>query len=72
MRKLSVVFIALAMVFAFSVNAMAAQALFYTEKERLPTPPTKELEIYGSVRVLDSSWSDAESVGKWFVCTDCL
>lgn len=51
MRKLSVVFIALAMVFAFSVNAMAAQALFYTEKERLPTAPTKEIEIYGSVRL---------------------
>ncbi len=51
MRKLSVVFVALALVVGFSVNAMAAQALFYSEKERLATAPTKELEVYGSVRV---------------------
>lgn len=51
MRKLSVVLVALALVVGFSVNAMAAQALFYSEKERLATPPTKELEVYGSVRV---------------------
>jgi hypothetical protein len=50
MRKLSVVFVALALVVGFSVNAMAAQALFYSEKERLATAPTKELEVYGSVR----------------------
>jgi len=57
MRKLSVVFVALALVVGFSVNAMAAQALFYTEKERLPTAPTKELELYGSVRV-QTYWQD--------------
>ena len=51
MRKLSVVFVALALVVGFSVNAMAAQALFYSEKERLTTAPTKELEVYGSVRI---------------------
>ena len=51
MRKLSVVFVALALVVGFSVNAMAAQALFYSEKERLATAPTKELEVYGSVRI---------------------
>ena len=65
MRKLSVVFIALAMVFAFSVNAMAAQALFYTEKERLPTSPTKELEVYGSIR-MNTFWQsiDKESASS--------
>ena len=41
----------MALLLGFSVNAMAAQALFYTEKERLPTAPAKELEVYGSVRV---------------------
>jgi hypothetical protein len=51
MKKLSVVFVALTIVFAFSVAAMAAQALIYSELERLPTPPTKSVEIYGSVRV---------------------
>ena len=51
MKKLSVVFVALTMVFTFSVAAIAAQALFYSEKERLSVPPTKELEVYGSVRV---------------------
>lgn len=51
MRKISIVFVALALVVGFSVNAMAAQALFYSEKERLTTAPTKELEVYGSVRV---------------------
>ena len=45
MRKLSVVFVALALVVGFSVNAMAAQALFYSEKERLAVAPTKELEV---------------------------
>src|SRR5512134_252815 len=48
MRKLSVVFLALALVVGFSFNAMAAQGLYYTEKTG--TPVAKELEIYGSVR----------------------
>jgi len=51
MRKISIVLVALALVVGFSVNAMAAQALFYSEKERLSVAPTKELEVYGSVRV---------------------
>jgi len=63
MRKLSVVFVALALVVGFSVNAMAAQGLFYTEKERLATAPTKELEVYGSVRMM-TYWQslDKESI----------
>ena len=73
MRKLSVVFVALAMVFAFSVNAMAAQGLFYTEKERLPTAPTKELEVYGSVRVNTFIQSlDKEATGASFDDTDLI
>jgi hypothetical protein len=67
MRKLSVVFVALAIVMAFSVNAMAAQGLFYTEKERLTVAPTKELEVYGSIRV-QTYWfdKDAESQSTLF------
>jgi hypothetical protein len=36
MRKLSVVFVALAMVLAFSVSAMAASAIPYSSTENLP------------------------------------
>jgi hypothetical protein len=63
MRKMSVIFVALALVVGFSVNAMAAQGLFYTEKERLATAPTKELEVYGSVR-MQTYWQsyDKESI----------
>ena len=64
MRKLSVVFVALAMVMAFSVNAMAAQGLFYTEKERLTVAPTKELEVYGSVRV-QTYWFDKDAESQF-------
>jgi hypothetical protein len=51
MRKLGILFVVMALVIGFSATAMAQQKLFYTEKERLPTAPTKELEVYGSVRM---------------------
>jgi hypothetical protein len=52
MRKLIIVLVATAFVLGLCFSAMAQQRLFYMEKERLPVPPAKELEIYGSVRVM--------------------
>jgi hypothetical protein len=50
MRKLSVALVAVALVFGFTVSAMAAQGLIYTSAEQLPTT-AKMIDVYGSVRM---------------------
>jgi hypothetical protein len=51
MRKFTVVLVAVAFVLGFSVSAMAAQGLVYTQAENLPVG-AKTIDVYGSVRVM--------------------
>jgi hypothetical protein len=59
MRKLTVVLVAVAFVLGFSLSAMAAQGLVYTQTENLPVG-AKSIDVYGSIR-LQTFWLQRNS-----------
>ena len=64
MRKLMIVLVATAFVLGLCFSATAQTRLFYMEREQLPVPPVKEIDVYGSVRVMTYIQDiDKESIG---------
>jgi hypothetical protein len=73
MRKLLILMVAVTFVAGFAASAMAQQALFYTSEEQLPVPPSKSLDIYGSVRVMTYIQDkDAQASATGFSDTDLV